>query len=262
MNYSWFDSHCHFSPDKGMTFAADSIRNAQNAGVAGAVVIGTSMEDCAFSASLTSIPGVFATAGIHPEHAAEPFDIARIKELLAHPKVVAVGEIGLDYFYDTENHDAQKKLFATFLELAVSLSLPAVIHCREAFQDCYDIVSHCLPTGHPFIIHSFTGTPQEAAQWLERGAFLSANGMLTFKKALNIRLALHSIPLERLLLETDSPFLAPVPLRGHENSPANIPIIGQALAHELNISPDTVAMVTTNNSLKFFNISNPKQPLS
>ena len=133
--------------------------------------------------------------------------------------------------------------------------MPAIIHCREANEDGIAIVKDNLPPGHPFEVHSFSGTADEAAAWLELGAVMSVNGMVTFKKADNIREILSIIPDERLLLETDSPYLAPVPLRGSENTPANIPIIGRYVAELRGMEPEQLAALTTGNAHRFLNIN-------
>jgi len=248
----WFDTHFHISPEKE-PLATAMLAEARAVGVRLFLVQGTSLEDCPVAARIAQHEeGAMATAGLHPE-AVETFtDLTPWRALLAAPKVVAVGEIGLDYHYGAETAALQRQVFAVFLRLAADTGLPAVIHCRDAFADCLELVKANLPAGHPFVIHSFTGTPAEASQWLELGAHISVNGMVTFKKADNIRESLAVIPLERLLLETDSPYLAPVPFRGHENTPANIPIIGEKVAELKGVSSEEVARITTGNGLRLF----------
>ena len=251
----WFDTHFHLDLDKAPT-AHEILEGARQAKVSLMLLQSTSQEDCPFTIGLASKEdGVFATAGLHPHTADTPYDLEHFKELiLSNPKIKAIGEIGLDYYYDFGDRKRQRKMFADFLHLAIATALPVVIHSRDAFQDTFSIVQDNLPQGHPLEIHSFTGSVEECLQWIQAGAMLSVNGMITFKKADNVREILHHIPLDRLLLETDSPYLAPVPLRGKENTPANIPIIGAKVAEELGLSLEQVANLTTENGRRFFQI--------
>ena len=252
----WFDTHFHIDLEKAPR-AHDIIEGARQAQVGLMLLQGTSLEDCPQTISLAEQEdGVYATTGLHPHTADTPYDRAQFLELASHPKVKAIGEIGLDYYYDFGDRAKQRLMFADFLKLAVETNLPAVIHSRDAFEDTFTIVQDNLPPGHPFEIHSFTGTVDESLQWLQAGAMLSVNGMVTFKKADNVREILHHIPLDRLLLETDSPYLAPIPLRGQENTPANIPLIGAKVAEELGLSVEQVADLTTANGQRFFKIRN------
>lgn len=250
----WFDTHFHIDLDKA-PFAHQIFEDARQKDVRLMLLQSTSLEDTPSTIGLADKEdGVYATAGLHPHTADTPYDMAFFKKLAFSPKVKAIGEIGLDYYYDFGDRAKQRIMFADFLELAVETHLPAVIHSRNAFEDTFAIVQDNLPQGHPFEIHSFTGTVDESLQWLQAGAMLSVNGMVTFKKADNVREILHHIPLDKLLLETDSPYLAPVPLRGQENTPANIPIIGAKVAEELGLSVEQVAELTTENGCRFFNI--------
>ncbi len=250
----WFDSHCHFDlerPDEALS----ALEKAVEAGVTGCLVQGTSMRNCPFVIELAHrVPGVYAAVGIHPHDAEGPKDIEQMRKWWKDEKVRAVGEIGLDYFYDFADKAAQRSVFAEFLQEAADAGLPVVIHCREAFQDGFAMVKDCLSVGHPFEVHSFSGTADEAEKWIELGAMMSINGMVTFKKADNIRAILDVIPDERLLLETDSPYLAPVPFRGKENTPATIPVIGAYVAERRGMSPGELALLTTGNALRFLNI--------
>ncbi len=250
----FFDTHFHIDAQNALA-ARDVFSSARNAGVMGMTVLGTNMEECGrLSRIAENEPGVFLAVGVHPHAADEPYSLDFFRELLHRPKIVAIGEIGLDYYYDFSDRKKQRDLFEIFLGLAVESCLPTAIHCREAFADAYAIVKACLPAGHPFEIHSYSGGLDEAEKWLELGATMSLNGMVTFKKSDNIRALNHIIPDERLLLETDSPYLSPVPLRGRENSPANIPIICEFVARERNTGCSELAELTTRNALSFFKI--------
>ncbi len=251
----WFDTHLHVSPDDD--FEA-MVAAARAAGVGGFLVQGTSLDDCGSTAALGDpARGIYAAAGLHP-HVASSFDgLSLFRDLLARPAVVAVGEIGLDYHYNLSPPERQREVFAVFLELASALGKPAVIHCRDAYADCRQLVRDHLRPGIPFIIHSFTGTPDEAGEWLGMGAMLSMNGMVTFNKAVNIREALAVIPVERLLLETDSPYLAPAPYRGRTNCPAFLPLVGQRVAREKGLTAEALAAVTTGNACRLLNVELP-----
>ncbi|MGI5924671.1 MAG: TatD family hydrolase [Lentisphaeria bacterium] len=255
MSTPWFDTHLHLDRDDSAeaVFAA-----ARREGVGAFLVQGTSLDDCERTVALANPEqGVYAAVGLHPHVAASFRDMAFFRDLLAHPGVIAVGEIGLDYYYNNSPADVQREVFGRFLDLACELALPAIIHCRDAFADCHAIVKerHC-PTLR-CIIHSFTGTPAEADRWLELGAMLSINGMVTFNRAHNIREALAHIPMARLLLETDSPYLAPVPKRGQRNCPAFLPYIGRRVAEEKQLPPEKVADITTSNACNFLRIPLP-----
>lgn len=248
---SWFDSHLHLESED---VPEDVFEQARQQRVTRFMVLGTSLDNCERIVNLGSLEqGIFTSAGLHP-HAAETFQsLEPFREWHQHPACLAVGEIGLDYFYDFSPREAQRRVFAAFLDFAQDIGKPVVIHCRNAFQDCYDIVRAHLAPNFPLLIHSFADTPAEAEKWLELGAFLSFNGMVTFNKADNIRESLDHVPLERILVETDSPYLAPKPHRGKRNQPAYIPLIGARIAEHKLIDLETVENVTTDNAIRFFN---------
>jgi TatD DNase family protein len=248
-----FDTHLHLDADEeyGDLFSA-----ARAVGVRQFLVAGTTLPDSVHAAEVAAAEtGVVAAAGIHPHEAGAFHDIGPFEELCAHPRVVAVGEIGLDYYYDHSPREAQREVFRAFLRLAAKQALPAIIHCRDAYEDCFEILHETLEPDQPFEIHSFTGTPEQAGRLLDMGALLSFNGMITFKRAENIRAAFEVVPLDRLLLETDSPYLAPVPYRGKRNQPAYLPQIATAVARLRGVSPEEVAAVTTANACRFFGLS-------
>lgn len=249
-----FDTHFHIDPEANNSALFE---RARCAGVSHLLVAATTLADAVMIQQAVAVEaGVVTTVGVHPHEAksvTDGFDVFR--GLAGHPNVVAIGEIGLDYHYDFSPREKQRQVFAGFLELAVELRLPAIVHCREAFEDCLEIMGDTLPAGHPFEVHSFTGTPAQAETVLALGAMLSFNGMVTFKRADNIREALRVVPLERLLLETDAPFLAPVPHRGKPNEPAFVPFIAAAVADVLNRDVEEVAATTTENGLAFFGLA-------
>ena len=201
------------------------------------------------------------SCGVHP-HSAEQFlenreDFSIFKD---DPRLAAVGELGLDYFYDYSDREAQKRVFSQFLELALEWNLPAVVHIRDqennfsAYCDAYDILKDYASAGGRFVVHCFAGTPDWAEKFLELGAYCGVTGMVTFKKAQNIRDNLKAIPLERLLLETDSPYLAPIPHRGKENHSGYLVHVAAATAAEYDRTMQEIAEITTENAKKFLNL--------
>src|SRR3954452_2062125 len=189
--------------------------------------------------------GVYATAGVHPHEAKG--GIEGLEALLAEPEVVAVGECGFDLHYEHSPRDAQRDVFAAQVELALDHDLALVIHTREAWTETFDLLA---ATGVPerTIFHCFTGGPVEARRCLDLGAHLSFSGIVTFKTADELRAAAALCPLERLLVETDSPYLAPVPHRGEANRPALVPLVGAAVAAAKGTSVDAVAAATWTNA--------------
>lgn len=247
-----FDTHFHL--DAGDDAAA-LCAQARLAGVTRLLVLGgcvqSSVRACRAAAGES---GLYAAAGVHPHDAADFSDLAPFLELYADPKVVAVGEIGLDYHYEHSPRARQREVFAQFLGVAGERGLPAVVHCREAFADCLAILDDSLAPGQRLLLHSFAGSPAEAEQALARGAFLSYNGMATFRRSANIRETLAMVPLERLLLETDAPWLAPVPYRGKRNVPAYLGEIARCVAETKQVPTEELAEITTRNACEFFQV--------
>ena len=212
------DTHAHLT---SLDDADEAIRRAVEAGVTRILTVGTSVEDCRRALVLAERhDGVFAILGIHPHDAgtATEGDLAALRELLAHPKAVAVGETGLDWFRDYAPRDDQLRLFAAELELAAELGKPVVIHTRAADDDTLAGLAD-----HPgtVVLHCFS-SPHMLPTVLDRGWYISFAGNATFPKAVDLRLAATQVPAERLLAETDSPYLAPQPVRGKRNEPAYV----------------------------------------
>ena len=243
----WFDNHCHLSENP-----EEEILKARKALVAGFINVGTDFETSSEAIEKTKIfPDVWATAGVHPHEARKGID--GIEDLLEDSNVVAVGEAGLDYHYDHSPREDQKKVFAQQIELANKSGLPLVIHTREAWEDTFKILdSEGLPKS--IVFHCFTGGTIEAKECLERGAYLSFSGIITFKKSESLRDAASECPLDRAMIETDSPYLTPVPFRGKKNEPANVVLVGQELAYLQDKSPEEIALATTQNALDFYGL--------
>jgi TatD DNase family protein len=212
------DTHAHLA---ALDDADEAVERAAEAGVMRILTVGTDLDDCRRALSLAERhDGVFAILGIHPHEAgtATHDDIAELSDLLEHPKAVAVGETGLDWFRDYAPRDDQRRLFAAELELASELQKPVVIHTRAADDDT---LAALADFEGPVILHCFS-SPHMLPTALERGWYVSFAGNATFPKAVDLRLAATQVPAERILAETDSPYLAPQPVRGRRNEPANV----------------------------------------
>lgn len=222
----WCDTHCHI-PYKGL--GVEAIEQARSAGVLRLVTVGTDAQQSALALEVAAgHAGVWATVGLHPHDASQ--GVAAIEPLLrGQEKLVAVGECGLDYHYDLSPRPVQREAFAAQVALAKAHRLALVVHTREAWEDTFDILTS---VGAPdrVVFHCFTGGPDEARRALGLGGWLSFSGIVTFKNASDIRAAAALCPLDRLLVETDSPYLAPVPFRGRPNSPQWAPVVGAAIA--------------------------------
>lgn len=249
---AWFDQHCHLPAGPELSELVDE---ANDAGITRLVTVGT---DLASSRQAIDIAagheGVWATAGVHPHEASSGLD--GIAALLDRPSVVAVGECGLDYHYDHSPRPAQRRVFAAQIELAHRHRLPLVIHTREAWDDTFSVLD---AEGCPerLVFHCFTGGPDEAEQCLERGALLSFSGIVTFPSAGDLRRAADLCPLDRLVVETDSPYLAPVPHRGRPNRPSLVAIVGAAVAQVKGLDVSQVEEATFDTTSRFYGLAAP-----
>lgn len=259
----WADSHCHIPFDEGdHQLGTDAIDQARRAGVARLISVGT---DAASSAAVIEVarahPEVWATVGLHPHEAKA--GVETLDPLLAEldRRVVAIGECGLDYFYDHSPRAAQRAAFAAQIGLAHEHHKTLVIHTRDAWDDTFDILA---AEGVPerTVFHCFTGGVAESRRALALGAFLSFSGIITFKNAGDIREAARYAPPERLLVETDSPFLAPVPHRGEPNRPAWVAVVGEALAGLRRADPVELAELTWANTARAFALGPEGEPAS
>ena len=244
------DSHCHLDDPK---FDADRervIERALAAGVERMLAIGTGNGPPDLEAAIRladRYPFIFATIGVHPHDAAKAKEdtFARLRELAAHPKVLAIGEIGLDYHYDFSPREVQRAVFERQLEIAGGSGKPIVIHTREAWADTLSLLRARGTTAG--IMHCFTGDEDQARQALALGLHLSFGGVLTFPKADALRLAARMAPPDRILVETDCPYLAPVPHRGRRNEPAFAVETVRRLAEVRGCAPEEIAELTTRN---------------
>lgn len=270
------DSHCHLEGHRFDSDREQALVRADQAGVEALVAIGTGdgpgTLDCAIKLvdrydACADRPRMHATIGIHPHEAklATDKDFAELEGLARHPRVIAWGEIGLDYFYGHSPRDVQQSVFLRQLDLARAAKLPIVIHNRPAANthDAWDDLLRLLrenwdSSGLGGVLHCFTGEPHHAQAALDMGFMISFAGNITFPKAQNIRDTAREVPLDRILIETDSPFLAPVPHRGQRNEPAFVPEVARQIAELRGSERDEIGRRTTENFYRFFRLANPK----
>jgi TatD DNase family protein len=244
------DSHCHLDDKQFDADRDEVIARAHEAGVERMMAIGTGNGPPDLEAALRlarQYDFIYATVGVHPHDAAKatPETFAALEALAADTKVLAIGEIGLDYHYDFSPREVQRDVFVTQLKLAGRAGKPIVIHTREAWDDTLTLLrEHWYGGG---IIHCFSGGPAEARQALDLGFHLSFGGVITFPKAETLREAARVTPEDRLLIETDAPYLAPVPKRGKRNEPAFMVETARRLAEVRGVAPERIAEATTAN---------------
>jgi TatD DNase family protein len=251
----YFDSHCHLTDAAFRDDREAVLRRAHDAGVTRIVTIASTAEDAEDARRLAEgRTGVWCTAGIHPHEAgaAKSGAIDRIRAAAAETAVVAIGETGLDYFYDNAPRDVQRRLFAAHLALAAELRLPVVVHARDADDDVAAALRE-MPDGTSGVLHCFTGGEKAFTEAMSRGWYVSFSGIASFKSFEPIEL-LRRVPEDRLLIETDAPYLAPAPKRGRRNEPANVVHVAAAVARHLGVEPDDLARRTTANARRFYSV--------
>ncbi len=247
------DSHCHLDNEQFDGDREAVIERALAAGVEHMLAIGSGDGPPDLEAGIRLAdrhPFFYASIGVHPHDAAKATaeTYTRLAELQQHPKVVAVGEIGLDYHYDHSPRDVQRAVFVEQMRLARDAKMPIIIHTREAWKDTCDLLQqHWADSGLGGIIHCFSEGPMEAAQAVALGFHISFGGIVTFPKATAIHDAARQVPADRLLIETDAPFLAPVPKRGKRNEPGFIVETARRLAELRGVTPDEIAQTTAGN---------------
>jgi len=260
------DSHAHLDGEQFQADREQVIARAREAGVETMVAMGNGDGpgnlDCGIKlAELYEF--IYATVGIHPHEArlASEAAFGELEQLAKRPKVIAWGEIGLDYFYDHSPHDVQRQVFVKQMELAHAAKLPIVIHCRpsqgsdDAWQECLKLISqHWAASGLGGVLHCFTGTWDHAKRGLDLGFMISFAGNVTFPKAQQIRDAAKEVPLDRMLIETDCPYLAPVPHRGKRNEPAFVRETARQLGELRGLSTEEVGVQTAKNFYRFFSL--------
>ena len=246
----WFESHCHLD---SLEDPAAAVERARAAGVAEIVAIGDDLPTSRAAIELAhSQDRVWATAGIHPHEAAKHHEQWQgIVACHEGERVVAVGETGLDYFYEHSPRAEQQASFREHIRLAAHLDRALVVHARDAWDDLWAIVDdEVMPQS--VVIHCFTGGPAEAKAAVDRGFFIGVSGIVTFKNAGELREAVLATPIERILVETDSPFLAPMPHRGKKNEPAYVGLVGEAVASLKDLEISEVQRVTAENARRLY----------
>jgi TatD DNase family protein len=250
------DSHCHLDfPDFAPELDA-VVARANAAGVGHMVTIGTRVRRHAQVLAVAErFPSVTCSVGTHPHHAHEELDIT-VEDLIAHtrhPKVVALGEAGLDYHYDNSPRDAQEQGFRTHIAAARATQLPLVIHTREADNDCARILEDEMGKGaFPAVLHCYTGGPELARRAVALGCYIGFTGIVTFKNSAALRAIAAELPADRFLVETDAPYLAPLPYRGKRNEPSFVVEVAKVLAEVRGVSFEDIARQSTDNFFKLF----------
>jgi TatD DNase family protein len=275
----FIDSHAHL---EGTRYDADRdqvLAHAKQEGIEGFLAIGNGEDpgtaDCGIRLTekyggKPEYPEIWASVGVHPHEArlANDAAYARLQQWARHPRVIAWGEIGLDYFYDHSPRDVQRKVFRQQMDLARAAKLPIIIHCRpsdnceNAWDDCLALVAeHWTSSGLGGILHCFTGTVEHASRGLDLGFMISFAGNVTFPKAQSIREAAQMVPLDRMLIETDSPYLAPVPHRGQRNEPAFVVETARQIGSIRGLAGEEIGARTAENFCRFFHMGKkPESP--
>jgi TatD DNase family protein len=256
LNALLFDSHAHYDDGRFDTDRAAVIEKIKNSGVGGVVNVGADMQSSARSLRLSErYDFIYASVGVHPHDARHMTEdgLATLEQWAAHPKAVAIGEIGLDYHYDNSPRAAQKYWFERQLELARRVNLPVIIHTREAIRDTMDILEKSGVTG---VVHCFSENAEVARRLLDMGFYLAFGGTLTYKNARDAEASAREAPLDRILLETDCPYLAPDGHRGERNDSALMRVVCERLAQIKGVSYDAAANATFQNARRVYRIDN------
>jgi len=256
---SLIDSHAHVDGPEFDADRDDVLARARAAGVHRIVVIGAVGDPSSAERAVALAerdPQIWATIATHPHDVEKmtPDWWATHERLATHPRVVAIGETGLDYYYDHSPREAQQAAFARFIALARSVGKPVVCHIRDAHEDARAILREHRALELGVVIHCFTGTPDDAAAYAELGAYVSFSGIVTYKSAQPLRDAVRLVPRDRLLVETDCPYLAPIPQRGKRNEPAYVVHTAEVVAREAGMSFEDLAAQTTANANRIYRL--------
>lgn len=253
-----FDSHAHYDDAQFDDDRMDVLSHLKDAGVAKVVNISNGWDDLLKTLELIKqVPFLYGTVGIHPCKVSELNDerMEQMRDFCSGDKIVAVGEIGLDYYWMSDPKEVQKEWFIRQLRLAKEVNLPVVIHSRDASQDTFDIMKaeHAGTTGG--VIHCYSGSVEMAREYVKMGYFLGIGGVVTFKNSKTLKKVAAEIPLEHIVIETDCPYLAPTPYRGKRNSSAYLPMVVEEIARLRGISPEEVERVTYENAMRLYSIA-------
>lgn len=253
------DSHAHIQGKEYIGETAAVMERAREAGVEQIIVVGGAGDISSNAAAVSladSSANLYATVGMHPHDAKDvgEEELRKLEQLTAHPKVIAVGETGLDYFYNHSPREVQRQVFVQFIRLATDTRLPLVVHERDAASETAEILRREGEGRINGVIHCFTGNYEAARAYLDLGFYLSFTGIVTFKNADALREVVRQVPLERIFVETDSPYLTPVPHRGKRNEPAYVRLVAETVAQVKQLDLERVAQVTTKNVKHLFHI--------
>ncbi|MCI8374486.1 MAG: TatD family hydrolase [Lachnospiraceae bacterium] len=246
-----FESHAHYDDEAFDQDREEILRECRDQGIEAIVNVSASLSSVKSTLALAKqYPFLYAAVGIHPDETGELNEesFAWLREQCRQPKVVAVGEIGLDYYWDKERHELQKYWFHRQMELAKELKLPVIIHSREAAADTLEAVQKAHSPKLRGVIHCFSYTAELARAYLDMGYYIGIGGVVTFKNAKKLKEVVKMLPLERILLETDCPYLAPEPHRGKRNSSLNLPYIAEAIGRLKGVETEKVIRVTNENA--------------
>ena len=252
-----FETHAHYDDEAFDEDRESLISSMYDSGIGHIVNVGASLGSTTTSIALAQrYPFVYAAAGVHPNETAElnEENFLWLKEQCSNEKVVAVGEIGLDYYWDEPSHDIQKLWFERQLELAREVNKPVIIHSRDAAKDTYDIMLAHNAGQIGGVIHCYSYSPEMALDYVKMGFYIGIGGVVTFKNGKKMKEVVEAVPIERMLLETDSPYLAPEPNRGKRNSSLNIPYIAQKIAEIKGLSYEEVVSITEANAVKMYRL--------
>ncbi len=250
------DSHCHLNMKEFQNDLDDVIARARGNGITHMQTICTKLDDLPdILAIAEKYPNIFASVGVHPHDGDDTEDLKAetLIKLSKHPKIIGLGETGLDYYYEHSNRINQKNAFITHINAAQETELPVIIHTREADIDTIDIIqSEIKNKPFPALIHCFSSTEELAFKCLDLGMYISISGIITFKNTDALRATVRKIPLDRLLVETDAPYLAPIPMRGKRNEPSFTRYVAEKIAEIKGVMPEEIFAQTTNNFFKLF----------
>lgn len=257
-----FDTHAHYDDPSFDEDRDQLLAELTNHGIEAVVNIGASVKTSRSTLELTEkYPFIYGAIGVHPSETAELSDsfISWLKENAGHPKIVAVGEIGLDYYWDEPDRELQKYWFVRQLNLAREVELPVVIHSRDAAKDTLDIMkeTRCGEIGG--VIHCFSYGIDLAREYLDMGFYIGIGGVVTFKNGRKLKEVVEYVPMDRMVLETDCPYLSPEPLRGRRNSSLNLPYVAEAVSRIKGIPVEEVVSLTRNNALDLYRISHQER---
>lgn len=249
------DTHCHLNDTEAFPNPSEAIAEAQAAGVEKLIVIGVDSESSRLAVKIAEEhEGVFATVGWHPNYTKDfdPNELAEIAKMLDHPKVVAIGEIGLDFHWDYATREQQFTALLAQLDLADERDMPVVFHCREADEDLLDVLEK--RSQGRWLLHCFAGNQADAKRAIALGCLFGVDGPVTYKNAAMLRETIKMIGLESIVIETDAPWMTPVPHRGKRNKPAWVKHVNEGLAEAFGVTPEVTARITTKNAENFFGI--------